>query len=77
MPTVYKEIKDNYTGMINGLTETWIHWLQDQGIPKISADDLMHSHYMDVTEDGLTDQQIKFVETFSRLWDLMEDIEND
>ena len=54
------------------LIEVWQSWCKREGIPEISADDLMHSHYMD-DSDTYTEAQRRFTETYCRLWDLEHD----
>lgn len=54
------------------LKTLWLVWLEQEDIPKISADDLMHSHYMD-DEDTYTEKQRRFTETYCRLWSLEND----
>ena len=54
------------------LIDIWINWCEREGIPEISADDLMHSHYMD-DEGTYTEKQRRFTETYCRLWSLEHD----
>ena len=57
---------------IDGLTMFWQQWLTNNNIPQISADDLLREHHMDkYSVIKLDDHQLKVVETFCRLWDLV------
>lgn len=51
------------------LIDVWIAWCNREGIPAISADDLLIVQ----KEYGGTEQQRRFTETYCRLWSLEND----
>ena len=54
------------------LISVWENWCEREGIPLQSADEMLHSHYMD-DEDTYTEPQRRFIETYSKLWSLEHD----
>ena len=68
MPTILEPIEDVHDKLCN----LWITWCEQNDMPDISADDLLHSNYMD-DDTSLTTKQAKFVEAFVSLWEIEND----
>ena len=56
----------NQTGMSAGdhLTEFYVTWLEEEGLPDLSAEDLLHEY-----DSLFTGNQLEVLNSFIKLWE--------